>query len=169
MLVIGQITGAHGVRGEVKVFPLTDYPERFLDMKTVTIRQGSDVQQLSVEKVWKQNKHVIFLLEGIATRNQAEMLRGWQLVVDYDEAFPLPPGHYYDFQLTGMRVYNAQDGSLLGELAEVLHLPANAVYRVVSPQGREILVPALAKVVEKVDTDHGCMHVRPLEGMLDED
>ncbi len=168
MLIIGEITGPHGVKGEVKVFPLSDFPQRFLSMKTVTIRQGSQHRQLTVEKVWQQRKFFVFRLEGVNSRDEAEMLRGWQMIVDYDAAFPLPPGHYYDFQLVGMKVYHAGDGSLLGELMEVLHLPANAVYRVISPEGKEILIPALAKVVKTVDVEHSSMHVLPLEGMLDE-
>ena len=167
MLVIGEIVGAHGIKGEVKVYPHTDYPERYFEMDTVTISKGELTRVLFIQKVRRQKNVFVFQFKGVNDRNQVDELRGWELVVDADDAVVLPEGHYYDHQLIGLKVVNILTDTLLGTIAEVLHLPANAVYRVETPAGESIFIPALKQVVIKVDLVSMRMDIEPLEGLLE--
>lgn len=167
MLKIGEIVSPHGVRGEVKLIPFTDFPKRFSQLDKVTIRKGKQLRELNIAQVRQHKLFVLLLFKEICDRNQAEELRNWELVIPYERAVPLPAHHFYDHQLEGLEVINTRDNLPLGILAEVLHLPANAVYRVEKADGTSILIPALKSVVKAVNTDEGRMYVEPMEGMLE--
>jgi len=166
VLIIGEIVGSHGVRGEVKVYPHTDFPQRFYDLETIQIQKGKLTRILNVLEVRQHKNIFIFSLAEIKDRNQSDELRGWQLVVDYQDAHSLPPGHYYDHQLEGLEVWDVQTDSWVGKIIQVLHLPANAVYRVETPAGIR-LIPALKQVVKSIDLSQGKMYIKPMEGLLE--
>jgi 16S rRNA processing protein RimM len=167
MLKIGEIVGPHGVRGEIKLIPFTDFPKRFLQLDKVTIRKGKQLRELNIAQVRQHKRFVLLKFKEIFDRNQADELRNWELVIPYERAHPLPRDHYYDHQLEGLEVINTRDNLPLGTLAEVLHLPANAVYRVEKADGTSVLIPALKSVVKAVNPGEGRMYVEPMEGMLE--
>lgn len=167
MLKIGEVVGSHGVRGEFKVYPYTDYPERFQGLELITVQKNGRTRELHVEKVRQHKNLFIFQCQEIKDRNQADELRSWDLVVDFQEAVVLPQGHYYDYQLEGMEVWDLGTETSVGTLVEVLHLPANAVYRVKKPDGGEILIPALKQVIKGVDVAAKRMEIEPLDGLLE--
>ncbi|HPZ90144.1 MAG: 16S rRNA processing protein RimM [Firmicutes bacterium] len=165
MLKIGEIIGAHGIRGEVKVYPFTDFPQRFTDMQVITVQKGAQKKQLHVERARRHKNIFILKCREVTDRNHAESLKGWDVVVDYRDAMPLPEDEYYDHQLVGLEVWDLQSQTPVGVLTEVLHLPANAVFTVVREDGSEVLIPALKQVVRRVDVEKGRMEIWPLEGM----
>lgn len=165
MLKIGQVLGPHGVRGEVKIIPLTDFPQRFRKLAQVTLRRGAESRELQPINVRMHKQCVLMGFKEIADRNQAEALRNWEVVIPVRQAQPLPPGRYYDHQLEGLEVFTL-GGDSLGILIEVMHLPANAVYRV-EKADTCLLIPALKSVVKKVDLENRRLYVSPLEGMLE--
>lgn len=167
MLRIGQIVCPHGVGGEVRVMPWTDFPERFRNLKTVTLCKGSLKQDLAVVGAREHKNIVLLRFAGVIDRNQAEGLRGWEVVIPVDQAYPLPPGHYYDYQLEGLKVIDMEGNRILGTVAEVLHLPANPVYRVVGPRGNDLYIPALKSVVKDIDLSRGQILIMPLAGLLE--
>lgn len=167
MLRIGQIACPHGVGGEVKVTPWTDFPQRFNDLRTVTLCKGSLEQVLTVVSARTHKNYVLLRFAGVDDRNQAERLRDWEVTVPADQAHPLPPDHYYDYQLEGLEVIDVAGNHSLGTIAEVLHLPANPVYRVVGPTGEDIYIPALKSVVKEIDLSAGRMSIIPLAGLLE--
>lgn len=166
MLKIGEIVGPHGVRGEVKVLPCTDCPQRFSRLTQVTLRQGQKLQEMQLAGARQHKNCVLLTFTEVATRNQAEGLRNWEIVVPFDEALPLPPDRFYDHQLEGLEVYNINDGAILGVLSAVLHLPANAVYKVEGAGGC-LYVPALKAVVLDVDLEARRMGIAPPAGLLE--
>lgn len=167
MLTIGEIVGSHGVRGEFKVKPHTDFPQRFYALDVITVRQGDKTRQLHVQKVRQHKNIFIMQCREVSDRNQADMLKNWELVVDYADAIPLPPDHYYDFDLEGMEVWDLTSQTLVGKITRILHLPANAAYEVERPQGDSLLIPALKSVVRRVDVANKRMEIVPLEGLLE--
>lgn len=167
MLKIGEIVGPHGVRGEVKLIPYTDFPKRFCQLATVTIRKGTQMRELNLARVREHKNFILMEFKEISDRNQAEELRNWEVVVPYQSAVPLPQGHFYDHQLGGLEVFDINGNLFLGTLAEVMHLPANAVYRVEKPDGANILIPALKSVVKAVDLEKRRMYVAPMDGLLE--
>lgn len=167
MLIIGEIVGPQGIRGEVKVYPYTDFPERFFKLTEITIRKGNQTRVLHVEKVRRHKNLFLFFFREINDRNKVDELRGWEMVVDYDDAVSLPIGHYYDYQLMDMAVVDLNTDLVVGRIAEILHLPANAVYRVATPGGKSIYLPALKQIIKQVDVQANRMYIEPMEGLLE--
>ncbi len=165
---VGTITSPHGVRGEVKVYPTTDDPERFLDLETVILRKSEQEagRTYGILKVHFLKNMVLLLLEGIEDRNTAELLRGYELYVSREDAVPLHENEYYIADLIGMEVYTEKER--LGILQDVMQTGANDVYVVLSERYGEVLIPAIKACIMKVDVAQGRMDVHLLPGLIDE-
>jgi len=146
-VLIGEVMRPHGVSGELKIYPLTSDPERFLKLQEIILRHGELDQHFKIITARVQMDLVFLSIEGIDSKDQAEKYRGWEVRIDRSEVPPLQEGWYY-FELEGMQVY--EDNKLLGTLSQVLETGANDVYLVKGTQG-EICVPALKSVVQHVD------------------
>ncbi len=148
-LRIGIITKPQGVKGELKVQPLTDDPARFLALNQVFLETPGGYQPRRVLSARTDPAGAAYLrLEGVDSRNGAEPLRGLYLCVDRDHAVPLAEDTYFICDLVGCTVYDL-NGVARGELVEVLQPPAQDVY--VVRGDREWLVPAVAAFVRSVD------------------
>ncbi len=161
-LVIGQVGKPHGVRGEVRVQPYTEQPERFTWLKMVYLGDISP-QPVVVESARLHQGMVLLKLAGYDDRTMAETLRGVWLQVPEEEALPLEEGEYYLYQLIDLRVYR-EDGHYLGLLVDVLETGANNVFVVEGEQG-ELLLPDTAEVVREIDFANGRMTVHLLPGL----
>lgn len=154
-VVIGKAGAPHGIRGEFKVIPMTDFPERFRGMTHCFIGDRA----VEITGVRYQKNHVLMTLAGVSTREAAAALTGAFLSVDRAEAVPLREGEYYTFDIIGLNVFET-DGRALGTVTDVLRTGSNDVY-VVSAPGRaeDVLVPALKTVVQEISLEDGCMVV----------
>jgi 16S rRNA processing protein RimM len=160
-VLIGEVMRPHGLNGELKIYPLTTDPERFLKLREIILRQGEIDQHFKIIMARVQTEIVYLSLEGIDSIDQAEKYRGWEVRIDRAEVPPLQEGWYY-FELEGMQVY--EDDKLLGTLSQVLETGANDVYLVKGTQG-EICIPALKSVVQKVDVPGRRMDVKLPPGL----
>jgi 16S rRNA processing protein RimM len=157
-VTVGRITAAHGVRGEVKVEPLTDFPERFQAGSTLWL-DGAPVE---VERGRPQGRNVILKLRGIDDRTRAKALPGKALLVPEPSRID-EEGVFYLHDVLGLRVEDAA-GEALGELVEVISTGSNDVYVVRGERG-ELLLPALDDVVRQVDVGGGRLVVEVPEGI----
>ncbi len=149
-LKIGYIKKPQGMKGEIKVEPLTDDMNRFHDLDWVYIRDSTmGVKQVPIRGVRVQKDHVYLYLEGVTNRDQAERLRHQYLWIDREHAVKLPKGFYFICDIIGCQAYDLKD-AFLGEVVDVLQTGSNDVY-VIDGNGNEILVPALHSVVKKID------------------
>lgn len=164
-VLVGEVVKPHGVQGELKIYPITDNPQRFKKLKEVILVQDQVSRRYNVVRAKVQPDGVYLMLEGITNRDEAEKLRGWAVKIDRAEVPPLKEGWYY-FELEGMQVYEGE--TLLGTLTQVLQTGANDVYLVKGPKG-EICVPALKTVVKNVDVAARRMDVTLPQGLLDGD
>ena len=155
------VTGAWGIRGELKVKPFTDFPERFSPGSVLYLGDRT-VRVLEARKL-KNGFRV--KLDLVTDRAHAESLRGAFLTIPHDDVKPLPEGTYYHFQIIGMRVLT-EAGEFLGAVKEVLATGSNDVYVVQDGDKKEILVPALESVVLLVDSHENRMTVRLPEGLV---
>jgi len=163
-LVIGQISAAYGVRGEVKVEVMTDFPDRFARQKQVYL--GDPAGLMQIERWRPHNKQIVLKLAGIDDRDTAQKLKGHYLQVPVEEAMPLGQDEYYVYQIQGLEVWTTM-GEHLGQIVEVLFTGSNEVYVVKNEAGREVLIPAIADVVQAVDLEGGRMIIEPLAGLLE--
>ncbi|MBI4339688.1 MAG: 16S rRNA processing protein RimM [Chloroflexi bacterium] len=144
MVLVGRITSAVGLDGSLRVDAFSDVPHRFAPGSILYLHGTPRKVQRS-----RSGRGLILKLEGVDTRNAAEALRGAELCVPAEDVPPSPQDTYYHFQLLGMEVVDVQ-GAPLGVITEILTTPANDVY-IVTMNGRETLVPAIADVVREVD------------------
>ena len=156
-VVIGKISAPHGVRGEVRIVPLTDFPERFENLKTVFLEDDS---KMELESVKFSNKFIIAKFKNINSRNDIEIFNGKLLMLNRSDIPSLPEGEYYNFDIIGLEVIDDK-GSKLGKITEVLKTGSNDVYVVEGE--KQILVPALKKVVKEINLTDGFMKVELLE------
>ncbi|HIE12217.1 MAG TPA: ribosome maturation factor RimM [Desulfotomaculum sp.] len=163
-ITVGEIVAPHGHRGAVRVLPLTDFPERFLKMQKVRVFTGKEIQVYPVESAGLHKRFILLKLAGVDDIKSAEKLRGAAIKVPRAETVPLPPGHLYVFEIVGLEVWS-EEGALIGKVGAVLKTGANDVYSVTSPNGKEILIPAIKEVVREIDVDSGKMLVRLPEGL----
>lgn len=158
---IGQILGAHGLRGEVKVASLSDIPGRFATLSEVAVRTARTMTVRRVLGARETGPGTWLLrLEGIGDRTTAEALRGAALLVREVDSPSLPPDVYYIHQLIGLRVVTT-DGREVGTISEVIETGANDVYVT-----ENALIPAIPQVVQAVDLEGGTMLIEPMPGLL---
>ncbi|MDR3599211.1 MAG: ribosome maturation factor RimM [Desulfosporosinus sp.] len=154
-VLIGEVLRPHGLSGELKIYPLTTDPERFLKLQDIILRSGEIDQHFKIITARVQTNLVFLTVEGIDSIEQANKYRGWEVRIDRSEVPPLQEGWYY-FELEGMQVYEGD--KLLGTLSQVLETGANDVYLVKGAQG-ELCIPALKSVVQRVDVSGRRMDV----------
>ncbi len=168
--MVGQVRRPHGLRGELRVEIVTDYPER-LEQHTCFYLASPDtpeaVQRYPVKGLRLHKNTMLLKLGGCDDRNTAEELRGMIVQIPIEDAVPLNEGEYYHFQLIGVQV-ETETGEGLGRVAEVLDTGAHDVYVVRGPRG-EVLLPAVEDVVLELDMEAREMVVHLLPGMLGED
>ena len=164
-LRVGVVTATHALAGEVKVFPTTDDPERFLDLEKVCIldQKGAAAQVLEVERVRFFKQFVIMKFAGLDKIEQVQSLVKKDLYVNREDAIPLEDGEYYIADLIGLKVFD-EVGTLLGELADVLQTGANDVY-IVKNGDKELLIPVIEECIREVDLEKGCVRVHLMEGL----
>ncbi|MCX7681268.1 MAG: ribosome maturation factor RimM [Anaerolineae bacterium] len=164
---VGEVVRPHGVRGELRVRILTEYPER-LHVHTHFYLAHPDsaelVHRYTVERIRLHRGVLLLKLEGCDDRNAAEALRGMLVQIPLEDAVPLEEGEYYLFQLLGVEV-ETEHGERLGRVVEVLETGANDVYVVRGPRG-EVLVPAISEVVRQLDLAAKRMIIHLMPGLL---
>jgi len=153
-LVIGRVTAPFGTKGEVRVKPETDFPERFGSLEEVCLELPDGEQRpCRVRQARITPKGIILSLAECRNRDQAAALRSAWVKIKPSMALPLAEGSYWIHQIVGLRVLT-EDGEDLGEVTEVITSPANDVY--VTPTA---MIPALRQVVRTIDLEAGRMIV----------
>lgn len=148
-LQIGKIVNTHGVRGEVKVLPLTDDPKRFDELEWVYVEKNGVLEKHSLNSVKYTKGSIVLKLSDIDTVEAAEQLRDCFILVDRENAVKLPEDSYFICDLIGSTVFN-ENGKVLGRLMDVLKTGSNDVYSIKNDSGKELLLPALKSVVTSI-------------------
>ena len=164
-LQVGVITNTHGIKGEVKVFPTTDDPSRFKSLKNVFLDTGRDRVELENEQVKFFKQFVILKFKGYDSINDVEQYRKKSLLVSRENAVELQENEYFIADLLGLTVVT-DEGKQLGTLKDVLQTGANDVYVVETPEGQEILIPAIRQCILSVDLEEQTMRVHLLKGLV---
>ncbi|MFH8385606.1 ribosome maturation factor RimM [Kitasatospora sp. NPDC018058] len=166
-LVVGKIGRAHGIRGDVSVEVRTDEPELRLGPGAVLLTDPASAGPLTVESGRVHSGRLLLRFAGVKDRNAAEALRGTLLISEVDpEERPDDPEEYYDHQLIGLDVV-LLDGTLVGELTEVVHLPYQDLLTVTKADGTEVLVPFVSQIVPTIDLENQRVVITPPAGLID--
>lgn len=162
-LEAGKIVTTHGIKGEIKIMPYTDYPELLCEFDRLFL--GKNHEEINVERSRVFKNMVIAKLEGYDTPEVAERLRNKILYMHRDD-LELDEDTYFIQDLIGIEVSDADSGFVYGKITDVMQTGANDVY-VVQGKDREYLVPAIPEVVITTDIDENTMTIRPLEGLFE--
>lgn len=171
-LVVGHITKAHGTRGEVLVWPLTDRPDAvFAAGATLVVgdaegRLGEDPVGIVIERARPFKKGLLVKLEDAGNREAVEALIGRYLLLERESVEPLAEGEVFYHQLLGLRV-ELPDGSVVGTVREVYEAAPTDLLEVVGERGRPHLVPFAEHIVKQVDVAGGRLVIDPPEGLLE--
>ena len=163
---VGVISSTHGVHGEVKVYPTTDDPRRFLKLKEVLLDTPKGYLTLTVEKVRFFKQMVIVKFKDYDTIESIQMYRNRGLFVPREQAVPLQADEYYVADLLGMDVY-LENGEHVGKIRDVMQSAANDVYVIASLSYGEVLLPAIADCVKDVSVEENRMTIHLLDGLVE--
>ena len=163
-VTVGQIERPFGVKGEVKVRPLSDVPGRLEGLKSVSLlaRNGQTLET-SVTHVRRAGAGFILGLTGLTTPEDANPWRGGFIRTIRGAVPDLPDGQYYECDLIGLAVFT-EEHQPIGVLEEIWDLPGNPVF-VVRQGAKEILIPAAKELVGTVDLTARTMTVRLIDGL----
>lgn len=167
LLRVGQIVNTQGIRGEMRIYPLTDYKERFEEIDWVYVGEDTG-KKYSIEKVRYKNELVILKLKGIEDINEAEKLKTRYLTIPKEFSRILPEDTYYIMDLIGMEVYT-QEGEYLGILKDVIQSAGNDIYEITYHKNpkKSILIPAVGEFIKEVNIKEKKIRVQLIEGFLE--
>jgi 16S rRNA processing protein RimM len=166
ILRVGVITTTHGLRGEVKVFPTTDDPQRFKNLKEVLLDTGRERRKMEIASCRFQKNLVILKFKGIDNINDVEQYKKCDLYVSRKNAVKLEENENFIADLIGLKVV-LEDGTEFGTMKDVILTGANDVYVVETTEGDEVLLPAIRECILDVNLEEEVMTVHIMKGLLD--
>ncbi|KAF4410898.1 MULTISPECIES: ribosome maturation factor RimM [Streptomyces] len=167
-LVVARIGRAHGIKGEVTVEVRTDEPELRLGPGAVLATEPASAGPLTIESGRVHSGRLLLRFEGVRDRTAAEALRNTLLIAEVDpEEVPDDPEEFYDHQLVDLDVVTA-DGTAVGRISEIAHLPYQDLLVVRRPEGGEVLIPFVSEMVPEIDLEQQRAVVTPPPGLLDD-
>jgi 16S rRNA processing protein RimM len=163
LLLVGKITGVHGIHGEIKIIPYGDCDKK--SWKIIYLSRGKNNLICEVTSNRPHKDAILASLEGYTDRNKAIELIGYDVFVEKASLPALPKGEYYHFQLKGMEVTTIE-GKRIGVITSLISTGSNDVYVVKDSSGKELLIPATADVIQKIDVCAGKLVIHLKEGLL---
>jgi len=163
-LRVGVISTTHGIKGEVKVFPTTDDPNRFKELKNIFLDTGKELITLEIMGVKFFKQMVILKFKEFDNINEVEKYRGKDLLILREDAVKLEEGEYFIYDLIDSEVVT-DEGEMLGTLIEIMATGANDVYVVKTPSGEEILIPSIKECILDVNVEEKKILVHLLNGL----
>lgn len=162
ILKVGKIVNTHGLKGEVKVIPLTDNPRRFDDLEFVLI----DGIERKIEGCKYQKDRVIVKIEGVSNIDDAERYKNKFMEINRENAVELPEDSYFIADLIGCEVFDTE-GKAVGTIYDVLQTKNNDVYWIKEP--KELLIPVLLDIVLDINIEERKIIIKPVGEWQDED
>ena len=166
-IAVGKIAKAHGITGEIKVYPFSGNPDDFRGYRLLTLVEPDHglSRSYAVEQCRPLGNLVLLQLEGLSGRSTAEGLRGWEVRIDRALLPTLGPGTFYWHELEGLPVITGE-GQALGQVTSLLATPAHDIL-VVTGGGSEYLIPAVGECVAGLAPDGKSLVVTPPPGLLE--
>lgn len=167
LIVVAHIVKVRGLRGEVVADLLTDFPERFENLKSLTGISGeSQNRSLQIEEQWFHGDRLVFKFAGFDSIDEAKLLVGLELAVPVEDRIELPQNSYYEWELIGSRVETI-DGKHVGEVKGIMHTGGVEMLSVVDQTGRDRLIPMSNDIVVEIDKEKKLIRIDPPEGLLE--
>ncbi|MFF0559218.1 ribosome maturation factor RimM [Streptomyces sp. NPDC020472] len=167
-LVVARVGRAHGIKGEVTVEVRTDEPELRLGPGAVLLTDPASAGPLTIETGRVHSGRLLLRFEGVRDRTGAEALRNILLIAEVDPTeLPEEEDEYYDHQLIDLDVVLA-DGTEIGRITEISHLPSQDLFIVERPDGTELMIPFVGEIVTEIDLEEQRAVIDPPPGLIDD-
>lgn len=167
-LVVARIGRAHGIKGEVTVEVRTDEPELRLGPGAVLATDPASTGPLTIETGRVHSGRLLLRFEGVRDRTAAEALRNTLLIAEVDpEELPEEEDEFYDHQLMDLDVV-LEDGTEVGRITEISHLPSQDLFIVERPDGSEVMIPFVEEIVVEIDLEEQRAIIDPPPGLIDD-
>jgi 16S rRNA processing protein RimM len=164
-LEIGQIVNTSGLKGFLKVIPLTDDITRFEDLKTVYIQEKKDLVEFKIQEVKYSKNMVLLKLEGIDDIGEAEKFKNFYIKINRKDAVELEEDSYFIVDIIGCKVFT-DENEFLGKVIDVFQTGSNDVYTVKNNEDKEILLPAIEDVIKDIDIANKKIVVKLMDGLI---
>jgi 16S rRNA processing protein RimM len=162
-VLIGKLQKTHGIKGEIAMRVITQFPERIRVGKRLYL--GDDHNEFVVNSLRWKNDLLLVGFVGYDNPEEASQLTNLEVFNRIQDLPKLPKGQFYHHQLIGLKVW--QGDEYLGLLTEIMETGANDVYVIQDDEGEELLIPAIPDVIKTIDLESGNMQVELLEGLRD--
>ena len=166
LISIGKVVKPFGVKGEMKIEPMTDFPERFKDLSRVYLVSPAGKEIVcEVKTVRYAGDAPLLVFSGYDSPEKAKVLNGWFVKVPEADLVPLPEGQYYWYELIGMEVIS-EGGEKLGTIVDIFETGSNDVY-VMKRGKQEVYLPATKEVIKRIDRKAKQMVIHLMDGLLE--
>lgn len=162
---VGQIVNTFGIKGFVKVNPLTDDIKRFEELKSVFVVKNKELIEMKIEEIKYHKNMVLIKFKGIEDINIAEKYKGCYIKIKRKNAKKLPEDTYFIADLIGLPVYD-ESGNLLGKVDDIYNNKSHDIYVVKDELGKQILLPSTKEVIKQVDIDNERIVVHLIDGLV---
>ena len=162
-LEIAKIINTHGVRGAVKLDPWCDGPQVFKKLKHLYLENGKEFEVSEVKSI---GGFVVCSLSGVTTVEDAMKLKNKILFAKREE-IPLAKGSHFICDMIGLPVKDAVSGKVYGTLTEITQPAKQEIYEITTPDGKRVLMPAVAQFIDRIDTDDA-VYITPIDGFFDD-
>ena len=166
LIVVAHIVKTRGLRGEVVADLLTDFPDRFENLKSLIGISGDVKRSLQIEEQWFHGQRLVLKFAGFDSIDEAKALVDYDLAVPAGDRIELPADSFYEWELIGSRVETV-DGKQIGNVQELMRTGGVELLTVVDETGRDRLIPMAADIVVEIDKDKKVIKIDPPEGLLD--
>lgn len=163
---IGHIANTHGLKGELKVIPFTEGKSRYEELKKVLVEFRGEWKEYAIEKVRYQKEMVLLKLKGVDDIDTAEKLKNHSVWIPREDAKTLSENEYFIADLIGCEVF--QGDEMIGVVSDIFEAGASDVYVIRRKGKKDLLLPALESVIQKVDVENKRMEVEIPRGLQDE-
>ena len=163
MLKVGKIINTHGIKGNLKVFPLTDYMERFEELNWVYI-DGND-EKFYIKDVKYMPTVVLLSFKGYENIDSVEKFKDKYILIDESQRRNLPEDTYYIADIIGLDVYTVKN-EYIGKVKDIIQTSSNDVYVIEGGNNKEIMIPAVEEFIPEVCLKEGKIIIDPIEGMI---
>ena len=167
LIVVAHIAKTRALRGEVVADLLTDFPDRFENLKTlIGLSADGSQRSLQIEEHWFHGNRLVLKFAGFDSIDEAKELIGYHLAVPAEERVELPLGSFYEWELVDSRVETIE-GKLIGQVKEIMRTGGVEMLSVVDESGRDRLIPMASDIVVEIDKEKKLIRVDPPEGLLE--
>lgn len=167
LITVARIVKTRGLRGEVAADLLTDFPERFENLKSVVgVSTAGNRRSLQIEEHWFHRDRVVFKFAGFDSIDEAKELVGWALALPAEQRIQLPEDSYYEWELVGCRV-ETLEGVYVGKITQLMRTGGVEILTVIDDHGGETLVPLASDICREINIQQKLIRIDPPAGLLE--